>query len=175
MFGYVVGIAVDDTSGLPAQEAALGIGAKPIDAVEVNAPLRAGGHLFFAHRMQWHTSRGIPGMVLFVDSALPQPAGIPVGVITVAIPVNGQIHPIASGRDLELAIHFYIGPVVAKKKLDDVAVPEFQVVFAVVGGQPKIQFIIRADKQKIQVGVGPECAYLGSELGIIDLVGAVLF
>src|SRR5215831_10451711 len=143
MFGYVVGIAVDDTSGLPAQEAALGIGAKPIDAVKVNTPLRAGGDLFLAHRMQWHTSRGVPGMVLFVDSALPQPAGIPVGVITVAIPVNGQIDPISGWCDLELAINIDIFPIVAQKKLNHVAVPKLEAVLAVVRWQPKIQFVIR--------------------------------
>src|ERR1700757_2130366 len=88
MFGNMVGIAVHDTGGLPAQEASLGIRAQSIDAVKVGAPLRACGHLFLAHRMQRHTSSGNPGMVLFVDSALPLPAGIPVGVITVAIPVD---------------------------------------------------------------------------------------
>ncbi len=80
MFRNVVGIAVRDTRGLPAQEAALRIRAEPIDAVEVNAPLGPCCHLFLAHRMQRHTSAGIPGMILFVDSALPLPAGIPVGV-----------------------------------------------------------------------------------------------
>src|SRR2546430_9690384 len=42
------------------QEAALRIRAEPIDAVEVNAPLGPCCHLFLAHRMQRHTSAGIP-------------------------------------------------------------------------------------------------------------------
>src|SRR5438876_891064 len=105
MFRNVVGIAVRDTRGLPAQEAALRIRAEPIDAVEVNAPLGPCCHLFLAHRMQRHTSAGIPGMILFVDSALPLPAGIPVGVINVAVTVDRQIDPISRWCDLELAIN----------------------------------------------------------------------
>src|SRR2546429_1719441 len=105
MFRNVVGIAVRDTRGLPAQEASLRIRAQSIDAVKVNAPLGPCCHLFLAHRMQRHTSAGIPGMILFVDSALPLPAGIPVGVINVAVTVDRQIDPISRWCDLRSEEH----------------------------------------------------------------------
>src|SRR5205807_9227743 len=70
MFRNVVGIAVRDTRGLPAQEAVLRIRAEPIDAVEVNAPLGPCCHLFLARRMQQNTIADFPGMILYDESAL---------------------------------------------------------------------------------------------------------
>ena len=93
--------------------------------------------------MQRHTSAGIPGMILFVDSALPLPAGIPVGVINVAVTVDRQIDPISRWCDLELAINIDIRPIVAQEKLNHVAVPKLEAVLAVIRWQPKVQFVIR--------------------------------
>src|SRR6266699_805161 len=107
MFRNVVGIAVRDTRGLPAQEAALRIRAEPVDA------------------------------------ALPLPAGIPVGVINVAVTVDRQIDPISRWCDLELAINIDIRPIVAQEKLNHVAVPKLEAVLAVIRWQPKVQFVIR--------------------------------
>src|ERR1700689_1530611 len=39
--------------------------------------------------------------------------------------------------------------------------------------QPQIQFGIRRDKQEIQIRVGPERAYFGLELGIVELQSTI--
>ena len=79
-------------------------------------------------------------MVAVIDAGLALPAGIPSRsvIVVLAVQVDGQVDPIPCRRDLELAIHLDIGPVVAEEEFDDIAIPEFQAIFAVVGGQPKI-------------------------------------
>src|SRR5262245_17387097 len=138
MFGNVVGVAVDDAGWLPAQKAAHGVGAKPVDAVQVDAPLGGRRHPFSTNGTQRHTRGRVPDAILLIDAALVLPARIPVGVIGVAIAVDGQIDPIAGGSNLKFAIEIDVVPIVTQEKLDDVAVPEFQAVLAVIGGQPKI-------------------------------------
>src|SRR5215470_3243418 len=126
MFGHVIGVAVDDTGGLPAKKVALRVRTKSIDAIQIGPPLRASRHLFFADRTQWHTRCRKPSVGLFIDSPLPLPSGIPCGgvVVVLSIQVDGQVDPIPSGGNLELAIHSDVGPIVAEKKLHNIAVPE---------------------------------------------------
>src|SRR5439155_15310009 len=125
MFGHVVGVPVDDTSRLPAQEVAHGILAEPVDAVQVGPPFRGDLHRFFTDRLQRHACRCVPDVVPFVDAPLSLPPGVPVGVIGLSIQVDGQIDPVACRRDLEFAIVLDVGPIVSQKELDHVAVPQF--------------------------------------------------
>src|SRR5215471_1774899 len=126
MFGHVVGIALDDTGWLPAKEMALGIRAESINAIQIGSPLRARLHLFLGDSGQRDTNSGIPDVVLFINSPLPLPPGIPCSgvVVVLSIQVDGQVNPIPSGGYLELAIHSDVGPIVAEEKLHNIAVPE---------------------------------------------------
>src|SRR5215472_8811904 len=126
MFGHVVGIALDDTGWLPAKEMALRVRSQPVDTIKIGSPLRARLHLFLGDRAQRDTCCGIPDVVLFINSPLPLPPGIPCGgvVVVLSIQVDGQVNPIPSGGYLELAIHSDVGPIVAEEKLHNIAVPE---------------------------------------------------
>ena len=94
-------------------------------------------------------------MIFLIDTSKTLPARIPIGVERVFVDVDGQIDPIASRSDLEFTIVFDIAPIVAEEKFNDVTVPQLQAVLRIVGGQPEIQFGVRANKQKVQIGVGP--------------------
>src|SRR5215468_10733282 len=104
MFRDVVGVAIDYTGWLPAHEATLRIRAESVDAIQISTPPGAGRHWLLTDRAQRHSRRCIPHMLRFVDSALPLPPGIPVGVVGVAVKVDGQIDPIARRRDLKFTI-----------------------------------------------------------------------
>src|SRR6266850_6806391 len=83
VFRYMVGVAVDDTSWLPAHKVTLRVLAEPVDAIKVGAPFRAGLYRVFADRLQRHARRRVPDMVRFIDPAEPLPSGIPVGLVRV--------------------------------------------------------------------------------------------
>ena len=104
MLGHMIGIPVDYACGLPAHEVAPAIGAQTVDAVQVRPPLRSRFHGLLADGLQWHARRGIPDMRLFINTPLPLPSGLPFGVVAFLVQVNGEIHPVAGGRNLELAI-----------------------------------------------------------------------
>ena len=173
MFGYVVWVPVNDTGRLPAHKVTLRVFAETVDAIQVGTPFGSGLYRLFTDGLERDACRGVPDVLRFIDPALALPAGIPVGVGNVSAQVDVQIDPVAGWRDLELAIVLDIGPIVAQKKLDHVAVPQFEAVFAVIRGQPQIQLVIGRDEQEIQIGVGPKRADLGFEFGIVDLLRTV--
>src|ERR1700690_3147342 len=104
MFGYVIWVSVNDTGRLPAHKVALRIFTEAIDAIQVGTPFGTGLYRLFTDGLQRYAGRRVPDVVRFIDSALPPPAGIPVGVGNVATQVDVQIDPVAGWRDLELAV-----------------------------------------------------------------------
>ena len=46
-------------------------------------------------------------------------------------------------------------------------------ILAVVGG-PEIEHGIGTDEQQVEIGIGPECAHFGLEVGVVKLVRAIL-
>jgi hypothetical protein len=138
VFRHVVRVAVDDTRRLPAHKVTLRIRAEPINAIQVGSPLSPGFYRFLADGLQRYACRRVPNVVLLIDSSLALPSGIPRGVVAFLIQIDGQIDPVAGGRDLELALVLDVRPIVTQKKLNHVAVPEFEAIFSVIGGQPEI-------------------------------------
>src|SRR5579859_2537167 len=173
MLGYMVRVTVDDAGGLPAHEMAAAVGAQTVDAIQIRAPLRSWFYGLITDRFQWHARRRVPHVRLFIDTSCALPAGLPLGIVALFAQVDGQIHPIAGGRNLKLTIALDVFPVVAEEELYYIAVPEVHVVFTVVRG-PEIEHGIRADEQQIKIAIGPECAHFSLEVGVVELVRAIL-
>ncbi len=124
VLGHMIRIAMEDAGGLPTEEMAALVRRRAFDAIEVGAPLRAGRDGGTADRAKRDAGGGIPDVGGFVDARGSGPPGPQGGVVTLAIEVDGQIDPIAGGRDFEFAIAADVGPIVAQEHFDDVAVPE---------------------------------------------------
>ena len=95
-------------------------------------------------------------------------------IVAFMIEVDGEIDPIAGGRDFELAVMADVLPIVAKEHFDDVAIPKPDVRRGVVGGQKEIQFAIRAAEEKVEIGGGPKSFDGGFGLRIFNLPAAIL-
>ena len=175
IFGNVIGVAIDDAGLLPAHEMTLRVFAKAVDAIEIGAPHGAVLDALVTDRLEWDARGGVPDVVGFVDAALVLEAGVPFGAVSVVIEIDSKVDPIAGGSDFEFAIVADVLPVVAEEKFDDVFVPELEAIFAVVGREPEIQDFVRGDEEEIEIGVGPEAADFGFEVGIAEFVRAILF
>src|SRR4029077_15281020 len=101
-----------------------------VDSIEVAAPFCAGLDGVFADGFQWDLGGSVPDGLFFVDAALALPAGVPRGFVLFLAEIEGEIDPVAGGGDFEFAIVLDVGEVVAEKELDDVAIPELEVIFA---------------------------------------------
>ena len=91
------------------------------------------------------------------------------------IEIDREVDPIAGRRHFKFAVMADIDPVIAEKKLDNVAVPKFQAVLAVIRWQPKIQLRVGTNEEQIEVRIRPESANLSLELAVVELFRAVFF
>src|SRR5258708_11936310 len=104
MLGHMIGVAVDDTGGLPAHEVAAAIGTQTVDAIQIRAPFRSRFYGLLADVFQGHARRRVPHMHLLIYTSNLLPARLPLVVIALLAQIDGEIDPIAGGRNLKLAI-----------------------------------------------------------------------
>src|SRR6185437_9132221 len=135
VFGNVVGIAVLNTSWLPAKKVPLRVKAEAVNPVQVYAPFRAIFHRLAADRGQRNFRGSVPDLLLFIDASLGLPAGVPVVIIAFVVQIDSQVDPVASRRNLKFAVVADIRPIVSEKHFDNVAIPQPRALFAIVGGQ----------------------------------------
>src|SRR5580704_18186498 len=93
------------------------ISAYAFDAIQIRAPLCARFHVLIGHGRERNSGGSVPDFFLFVDACGGFPAGSPGLVVAVFIQVDGEIDPIAGGRNFELAIMADVLPIVAEEKL----------------------------------------------------------
>src|SRR5215218_11405045 len=121
----MVGIAVEDTRGLPAQEASPRIRSVAVDPIEVDPPARTRSHAGARHRRQGNSRGRVPDPGCFIDPGSSLPSRIPRSAVASRVKVDRQVNPFSCRRNLILAILPDVRPVVAQKDLYHVAVPEF--------------------------------------------------
>ena len=148
-FRHMVGIAVDDTRGLPAEKSTLRIRSVAVDSIEVETPLRAWSDSRVRDRRERNSGGCVPDLGRFIGSGSSLPPRIPRSSFASAIQVDRQVDPFSGRSHLKLAIVPDVLPVVAQKDLDDIAVPELVSVVAVRSRLEAIQRSVRTHEQQI--------------------------
>src|SRR6266568_5785751 len=115
-------------------------------------------------RSQGNAHRSVPRVHAFINARPHLEAGVPgpsVFVMRLA-QVNIEINPLALWRDFKLLVALDIPKIGADENFGHVPIPQFVGLFLSIWRGLKVEFLIRADEQKVEIALCPARADLGA-------------
>src|ERR1035438_7960274 len=137
---------------------------RPLTPKEVDAHGVSGDWGTRVDRSQGNAHRSVPGVRAFINARLYFEAGVPgppVFVVRLA-EVNIEVNPFALWRDFKLLVALDICKIGADKDFGDVPIPQFVGFFLSIWRRLKVEFLVGADEQKIEISPRPARPDLGA-------------